>query len=295
MTTKPPLITRASWADMAFFFGPLVIMYLVFYVFSLGFLLYTSLHRVNISLTGGRWVGFDNFRLLLTDGNFLTALANNLVFATVAIGAGLTLGFFIAVTLSTGVRRKGLFYVAFLLPSLMPLALIASVFRVLLESRFGALNETLRAVGLEALAMGWLIEPTLAYGVVVILFVYLIGLPVMYYTAAMSTINTSVIEAAVLDGAGTWQIMRQILFPLLRATHKTIIVSTVLMTFRAFDIVFFSTQGGPSGMTEITGTYVYRFSTSGNNIGYGSAAALLVMIISLVISILQLFMSRSRT
>ena len=280
---------------MAFFFGPLVIMYLVFYVFSLGFLLYTSLHRVNISPTGGHWVGFDNFLLLLTDANFLTALANNLVFAAVAIGTGLTLGFFIAVTLSTGVRRKGVFYVAFLLPSLMPLALIASVFRVLLESRFGALNETLRAVGLEALAMGWLIEPTLAYGEVVILFVYLIGLPVMYYTAAMSTINTSVIEAAVLDGAGTSQIMRQILFPLLSATHKTIIVSTVLMTFRAFDIVFFSTQGGPSGVTEITGTCVYRFFTSGNNMGYGSAAALLVMIISLVISIVQLFMSRSRT
>lgn len=66
MTPKPLLITQASWVDMAFFFGPLAIMYLVFYVFSLGFLLYTSLHRVNISPTGGRWVGFDNFLLLLT-------------------------------------------------------------------------------------------------------------------------------------------------------------------------------------------------------------------------------------
>ena len=294
MTKKSPLITQANWADMVFFFGPLLVMYLIFYVFSLGFLMYTSLYRVNISLAGGRWVGFDNFRLLLIDGNFLTALTNNLVFAAVAIFAGLTIGFFIAVTLSTGVRRKGLFYAAFLLPSLMPIALIASVFRVLLESRFGAVNETLRAVGLDALAIGWLIEPGLAYGVVIILFVYLIGLPVMYYTAAMSTINTSVIEAAVLDGAGTWQIMRQILFPLLRATHTTIIISTVLMTFRAFDVVFFSTQGGPSGLTEITGTYVYRFSTSGNNIGYGSAAALLVMVISLVISIVQYALPRSR-
>ena len=295
MTRRRALIRKLGLKDALFFFGPLILFYSVFYLFSTGFLIYASLQRMAISLRNPRFVEFDNFRLLLTDPNFLTALQNNIIFAVVAIMAGLTIGFFIAVTLSAGVRAKSLIYAVFLLPTLMPLALIASVFRMLLESRFGGLNETLRGLGLDVLALNWLIEPTLAFGVVCMLFVYLIGLPVMYYTANLATINTSVLEAAVLDGAKTGRVMREILFPLMKGTHRTIVLSTLLLSFRAFDVVFFSTQGGPAGTTEIAGTYVYRFSTTGTNIGYGSAAALIVMIVALILATLQLFWTRGRS
>lgn len=295
MKSAKPLICKPRLRDVAFFFGPLIVFYSVFYLFSTGFLIFTSFQKISISLKNGRFIGWRNFELLLTDPNFLGALWNNIVFASVSIFAGLTLGFIIAVTLSSGRRGKGLLYSVFLLPTLMPLALVASVFRVLLESRFGGLNSALRSVGLDELALNWLIDPTLAYGVVVVLFVYMIGLPIMYYTANLSAINTSVLEAAVLDGARTGRIMREILFPLMRGTHRTIILSTILMSFRAFDIVFFSTQGGPAGTTEITGTYVYRFSTSGTNVGYGSAAALVVMAVALCIAALQLLWTRKKT
>ncbi len=295
MAKKRRFIRQLSWRDAAFFFGPLIAFYTVFYLFSTGFLIYSSLHRMSISLRNPRFVGFDNFTLLLTDPNFHSALINNLIFAGIAIGAGLTIGFFIAVALSAGVRGKALLYSIFLLPTLMPLALIASVFRVLLETRFGGLNEALRSMGLDAFALNWLIDPALAFGVVGVLFVYMIGLPVMYYTANLATINTSVLEAAVLDGARTARLMREILFPLMKGTHRTIVLSTMLMSFRAFDIVFFSTEGGPAGTTEIAGTYVYRFSTSGTNIGYGASAALIVMIVSLVVATLQLLWTRRRS
>lgn len=295
MAKRNALIRKLNLKDALFFFGPLIAFYAVFYLFSTGFLIYASLHRMSISLRNPRPVGLENFQLLLTDPNFLTALQNNIVFALVAIIAGLTLGFFIAVTLSAGIRAKSLLYVVFLLPTLMPLALIASVFRVLLESRFGGVNEALRTIGLDGLAMNWLIDPTLAFGVVCILFIYMIGLPVMYYTANLATINTSVLEAAVLDGARTGRLMREILFPLMKGTHRTIVLSTLLMSFRAFDIVFFSTQGGPAGATQIAGTYVYRYSTSGTNIGYGSAAALVVMGVALILATLQLLWTRGRS
>lgn len=252
----------------------------------------TAFQKISMILVNGKWVGFKNFELLLTDASFITSLENNFLFALVSIIAGLTIGFFIAVTLSSGVRGKSVYYAIFLLPTLMPLALVATVFRNMLESRYGSVNETLRTIGLESLAQSWLIEPNLAFGVVIILFVYLIGLPILYYTANLSNINTSLIEAAVLDGASTTRLFFQILFPLMKGTHKTIIISTLLMSFRAFDIVFFSTGGGPAGTTEITGTYVYNFSTSGTNLGYASAAAFLVMIVSLLISAIQLFLGR---
>jgi ABC-type sugar transport system permease subunit len=282
------LLTKMSAKEFFFFFGPLLVIYAIYYLFSTGFLVYTSLQKVSIALVNGKWVGLRNFELLLTDPRFLIALKNNFLFAGVAIGAGLTIGFLIAVLISSGTRGRSMLYTIFLLPTLMPLALIATVFRTSLEARMGALNETLRAIGLDAFALNWLIEPNLAIGVVCILFVYLIGLPIMYYVANLSTINTSLIEAAILDGAKTPRLMWEILFPLMKGTHRTIIISTLLTSFRAFDIVFFSTGGGPGGVTEITGTYVYGFSTSGSNVGYGSAAALIAMLAALLISLIQL-------
>jgi raffinose/stachyose/melibiose transport system permease protein len=282
------LTRRPGWREMLFFFGPLVVIYAVFYVFSSGFLLFASVQKLSIALTNGRFVGLKNFELLLTDPRFLNAFLNNMIFAVASIAAGLTIGFYIAVSLSTGVRGRAFFYAVFLLPALMPMALVASVFRTMLESRFGAINVFLTDIGLSALTQNWLIDPTLAYGVVIILFVYVIGLPVLYYTANLSTINTSLLESAVLDGAGTWRLMGGILFPLLKGTHRTIVISTLLTSFRAFDIVFFSTGGGPAGATEITGTYVYNFSTSGTNVGYGSAAAVIVLVLTLLISAIQL-------
>lgn len=288
MRPETRLTRRAGWRDMLFFFGPLVVVYAVFYVFSSGFLLFASVQKLSIALTNGRFVGLKNFELLLSDPRFLNAFLNNMIFAVASIAAGLTIGFYIAVSLSTGVRGRAFFYAVFLLPALMPMALVASVFRTMLELRFGAINVFLTDVGLSALTQNWLIDPTLAYGVVIILFVYVIGLPVLYYTANLSTINTSLLESAVLDGAGTWRLMTGMLFPLMKGTHRTIIISTLLTSFRAFDIVFFSTGGGPAGKTEITGTYVYNFSTSGTNVGYGSAAAMIVLVLTLAISAIQL-------
>ncbi len=283
-----PLTRKPGARGIVVFFGPLFVFYAVFYFFSVAFLARTSFQDVSLSLRNAVSVGWDNYRLLLDDPRFIDALRNNLVFAAAAIAAAMTIGFFIAVALWSGVRGRALFYAVFLLPSLMPIALVASVFRTMLESRFGAVNEFLRSVGLEALAQRWLIDPDLAYGVIVVMFVYLIGLPILYYTSNLAVINTSALESAVLDGAGPFRLMGGILFPIMKNTHKTVTLSTVLISFRAFDIVFFSTGGGPAGRTEITGTYVYNFTTSGTNVGFASAAAVIVLLISLIVSAVQL-------
>lgn len=288
MSNQKPIIHRLGLRESILFFGPLALMFAVYYVFSTGFLFYTSLQRISMSLVNGKWIGLQNFVLLFTDHRFLKAFVNNLVFAGVSIGAALTLGFFIAVTLSATWRARTLLYTIFLLPALMPLSLVASVFRTLLEARFGSVNVLLSDIGLGWMAQNWLIDPTLAYGVVIILFVYIIGLPVLYYTANLSTINTSLIESAVIDGAGTWRLFVEILFPIMKGTHRTIVISTLLTSFRAFDIVFFSTGGGPAGATEITGTYVYAFSTIGANVGYGSAAAIATLLVTLVLSAIHM-------
>lgn len=283
-----PLIKRPGPAAFAIFFGPLILFYAVFYFFSIGFLIRTSFQKVSLSFRDAVYVGWENYRLLIEDPRFIDAVRNNLIFAVASIVAAMTVGFFIAVALWSGIKGRAMYYAVFLLPTLMPIALVASVFRTMLESRFGTINELLRDAGLDALAQRWLVDPDLAYGAMIVLFVYLIGLPILYYTSNLAVINTSALESAVLDGANPWRLMSQILFPIMRNTHKTVTLSTVLMSFRAFEIVYFSTGGGPAGRTEITGTYVYHYTTSGAKVGFGSAAAVLVLLVSLVVSAVQL-------
>ncbi|MFF7245763.1 carbohydrate ABC transporter permease [Embleya sp. NPDC008237] len=280
---------RGMMRTALLFLLPLLAFYLVFYVFGFVFLARTSLQRTDLSFVDPESVGLENYRLLFTDDRFIRALLNNVVFAAAAVAGALTLGFFLAVVLSTGMRGRKVFYAVFLVPSLMPVALVASVFGGMMENRYGTLNETLRSAHLDFLAGHWLTEPGLAYAVVIGIFVYLVGLPIMYYTADLSALNTSLLEAAVLDGASFWQLLRTMLFPLMRTTHKTVVVSILLMSFRAFEIVFFSTKGGPAGGTEISGTYVYNYATSpGPRVGYASAAAVVVLLLALLLSAIQL-------
>ncbi|MBF4595642.1 sugar ABC transporter permease [Curtobacterium flaccumfaciens] len=297
-TLRRPVRKKKKHADSKIallFLAPLMVMYGVYYLYSIFFLAKTSTTRVSVTFFNSINVGFKNFEQLLTDPVFIRSIVNNLFFAGISIAAALTIAFFIATALATGVRAKRFFYVIFLLPALMPLSLVATIFNSMLSQRDGVLNETLRAIGLDALAMPWLTNPGLAYGVVAIIFCYLIGLPIMYYTADLSALPTDALEAALLDGAGTFRIMSSIIYPMMKGTHLTIILSLLLGSFRALEVVLFSTKGGPGQSTEIVGSYIYGFATaSGPTIGFVSAASIIVLIIALVISIAQMLLTRPR-
>jgi len=269
-------------------------LYGVYYVYSFVFLGQMSTKNVDLSFSGATSVGLRNFRLVLTDPLFWHALGNNMIFGAVQIAVALTLGFILAVTLASGVRFRRFFYVVFLLPSLIPLALFATVFGQMLQTDGGAINQTLRSAGLGALAQDWLGNEPSAYLALFILLTYLIGLPIMYYTSDLATANTSGLEAAMIDGASTPQLYRLILFPMMKGTHKTVILWVLLGSFRAFELVYFSTQTEPGGRTGITGTYIYNEmfpSAGGGQIGYAAAASLVVLVVAIAISAVNVLVS----
>ncbi|MGW4021964.1 carbohydrate ABC transporter permease [Streptomyces sp. NPDC005009] len=277
------------------FLAPLALIYLGFFGYGFWFLIQTSFTRVSLSFTDAVSVGFDNYRLLWENETFRQAILNNLLFAVISIAAALTLAYFVAFALSAGLRPKRLMYVLFLVPSLMPLSLVSTIFGSMLQERFGVLNETLRSVGLDGLAQPWLTDPTLAFGVVAVIFCYLIGLPIMYYTADLSAVPSEVLEAALLDGAGTFRIMRTVVYPMMKSTHITVILSLLLGSFRALEVVLFSTGGGPVGHTEIVGTFLYNFSTDpGPRTGFVAAAAVVVLLIAFLISLVQMIVTRPK-
>jgi raffinose/stachyose/melibiose transport system permease protein len=280
-----------GWVALAFLL-PLLAFYGVYYIYSFGFLAKVSQQQVGLSFIDQIQVGFQNYGLILTDPIFQRSIVNNLVFAAISIAASLTLGFIIAMMLATGARLNRAMYVVFLLPSLIPLSLFASVFGRMLETQGGAFNSALSAIGLGGLQQDWLGSDPTAYAAVFVLLVYLIGLPIMYYRSDVSNVNVSVLEAALLDGASTFQVFRLVLFPLLRTTHLTVILSVLLGSFRAFDLIYFSTGGAPSGRTGISGTYIYQAALGQNKVGYAAAASVIVLIIALAVSLVQIVVTR---
>ena len=168
-------------------------------------------------------------------------------------------------------------------------ALMASVFGSMLEYKDGIVNQLLRAIRLDVLAQRWLADPKLAMWSVCSISIFLIGIPIMYYTADLTTVSTSVLEAATMDGAKMHHQLFLVIYPMLKNTHKTIILSMLLSGFREMERVFLMTDGGPGTSTEIIGTYIYRASRSaGSNIGMVCAASLVVLIVAFLISFVQM-------
>ena len=285
---------RSQWPVALAFLMPLLFFYGLYYLYAFGFLVKVSRQRVSLTFINAVNVGWQNFRLVLTDPLFQHSVFNTLLFGAFSIAVALSLGFVLAVMMSTGATGRRFFYAVFLLPSLIPLSLFATIFGQMLETRDGAFNSLLRNVGLGRFAQDWLGQIGPGYVAVGILLVYMIGLPIMYYTSDLTTIHTSLVESAVLDGASTWQVFRLMLFPLLRNTHKTVILWSLLGSFRAFDLIYFSTHGEPGGRTSITGTYIYNAALGTDGVGYAAAASLIVLVIALLISLVNMILTRRR-
>lgn len=277
------------------FLLPLIIIFIGLLGYSFYFLIRNSFNHVTITFRNTEFVGLSNYSVILSDGSFWKALLNTFLLSTANIFCGLTFGFFIAIILNFKIKGKRFFHALFFVPSMLPIALMAAVFSSMLEYKNGIVNQLLRGVGLGNLAQRWLADPNLAIWSVCSVSIFLIGIPIMYYTADMTTISDSVLEAATMDGAKMRHQLFLIIYPMLKNTHKTIILSMLLGGFREMERVFMMTDGGPGGKTEIIGTYIYRATRSaGSNIGMVCAAAIIVLIVAFLISFIQLKLTEKR-
>nr|WP_281363936.1 sugar ABC transporter permease [Microbacterium immunditiarum] len=207
----------------------------------------------------------------------------------------MAIGLTMAILLTQRVFLSGVIKVIMFVPVVLSSAAIAVSFRELLGAD-GMLNQVLRAIGLGGLAQPWLAQTSTAlYAIALITVWATAGLNFILYQAALSQIDEDTIEAAQLDGAGKFRIVRSVIFPQLAGTHATLILLGVIGALRMFDIVFLTTRGGPAGATEFLATYIYRQTIDVFNAGYASALSILLLLIALVLTVVQLQMSRRRS
>jgi raffinose/stachyose/melibiose transport system permease protein len=241
-----------------------------------------------ISLQNIRFAGLGNYRTMAGDPVFWQALVHNLVFIGAGASAMVVLGLFLAVLLEQGLPGSNLFRGIFFIPTIMSLVVVGIVFVLLLSPELGLVNPLLRSAGLGSLTRAWLGDPQMALPTVIGVDVWKnFGLSMFLFVAGLKGIPQEYYEAASIDGASAWRRFRDITLPALRPVTAVVICLTSINTLKLFDLVYVMTAGGPNHASQVLTTWMYSQGFMFNNMGYGSALAVVLLLITFVITVVQ--------
>jgi raffinose/stachyose/melibiose transport system permease protein len=259
-------------------------------LFFLAFLVYPLLHTVYLSLT--EWAGFDlkkitfvgfeNFKLLPPDWIFWKALRNTFYFV-----AGTTvflnlLGLGLAVFLNSSSRLTRLVRTLIFIPVLLSPVIVGVMWSRIFDP-FGVLNQILEKLKLIQTPIFWLGDRRMALVSIIGATVWQwVGYDMVLYLTGLQQIPEELYEAAMIDGANRWHLLRRITLPLLKGVGTMVILLNLIGGVRVFDIVYVMTKGGPNHNTEVLATHLYEVAFWFNKMGYASVIAVLILVISLV-------------
>jgi multiple sugar transport system permease protein len=244
-----------------------------------------------------QFVGFKHYSDILTSESFWSAVTNTLFFTGVSVIAHLIIGLAFAMMLNSnllGTRTKALFRTIYVLPWLFTVAIIAVLWRLLLEPN-GVINYLLMTSNLTSSQVEWLSQPETALFAVTFINIWA-GYPfyMVSLLAGLQGIPADYYEAAQVDGASAWQRFTRITLPQL----KPIIISMALLDFiwttQQFALIWMTTGGGPLGTTEMLSTFTYKLAFSKYQFGSASAAAVIVLAISMVLAFFYVRAQKAR-
>ena len=272
------------------FASPAVILLTLFMVLPFAFALYLSFtNRKLLSPLPTRWVGFENYRDVLTDEGFWGALQNNLVFSIIVVPLQTGLALLLAVLVNQKLRGSVFFRTVYFLPITFSLAAASIIWLVLLNPS-GMVNTVMEAVTFGAFSPDWLNDPTYTMAAVIMVSIWAsVGFQMVILLAALQDVSQSLYEAAAVDGATKWQQFRHVTVPGIRHQLYFVLTITMILSFRLFDQVWILPPR-PGGPLDATNTIMVEMVDTGfeaGQIGKGSAIAVLFFLIVLFLTLFQ--------
>jgi raffinose/stachyose/melibiose transport system permease protein len=282
LTSNAPLVTRRAQRRLGIaLVAPVTVMTVLFFVLPLGNALVYSVVDFDGISNNPPFIGLANFKEMFTDDAVWHALGNNAIWIVIGTAAPMFFGLLIALLL-WGVERGSLVYrLCFFLPVVLPPVAIGIVWGWIYDPVQGLLNQSLGAVGLDALERGWLGDPTWAlYAVLATAIWGGTGFSIVIFVSALRNVDTELVDASRIDGAGGPARLWYIIMPQIMPVFLMVLTLTLVGGFSVFDIIFIMTGGGPADATEVIGTYAYTEAFSLSRIGYGTTLALLITVLS---------------
>src|SRR5919107_2225271 len=244
------------------------------------------------------FAGLANYAKVLSDPDFLAALKNTAVFITVSMVAHLILGLAFAMMLNTKLLSgvtKALFRIVYILPWLFTIAVIAVIWRLLLDPA-GVLNYLLQTLGIVQNAVDWLGDPGKALWVVTFANIWS-GYPFFMISllAGLQGIPGDLYEAAAVDGASAYRQFLHVTIPQLRPVLISMAVLDLIWTSQQFALIWMTTGGGPLNVTEVLSTYTYKQAFSSYEFATASAAAVVILLLTMILAFFYVRQQRERS
>ncbi|MGC3939871.1 carbohydrate ABC transporter permease [Roseobacter sp. EG26] len=234
------------------------------------------------------FVGLENYQRLFTDKIFWEAFRNTFIWSGVIIVINVGLGLVIAAMLARVWKARLLIQTCIVLPVVISPMAVATIWRWMYQPA-GVINQLLENIGLGALATPWLGSPdAVLYALALAHSWSTIGLSVIIFLAGLQAVDEDLYEAARVDGANPFQAFRFVTLPALRPVTAVVFILTLTQSFKVFDIVWATTQGGPIRFSEILSTYMYKRGALENQYGYGSAIGVALLVIVSIATILYM-------
>ncbi|MFN2121799.1 MAG: carbohydrate ABC transporter permease [Anaerolineales bacterium] len=295
--SSPPRRSRRRTQDyvtVALFLGPAFVLFLVFLVYPIFRSVYFSLFDWNGLGPAVDLVWLGNFRRILSDKVFIRAVGDCLLIVVLSLGIQLPLALALSIMVGRDLPGRAIFRTIFFMPYVLSEVITAIIWMGLFSAdpRRGLINAL------------WILIPgaqpqnflsdihQVMWCVFVVLSWKYFGLHMLLYLAGLQNIPKEIEEAALIDGANRWQLTRRITIPLLGGTIRTTVYLSVLGALTQFNLVWIMTRGGPVNASEFMATYMYRYGFIRFQLGYGSAVALVMLLICLAFSIAYLRIAR---
>ena len=269
---------------------PALLLFLAFY-------LYPALQNLQFAtrrwdgITDPEFVGFRNFTNLLTnDDLFIKILGNNIRFSLIVVIAQTGLALLFATFLLKNTKTNIFLRTVYFFPTILSSVSVGLIWTFLYDPNYGFINATLKAVGLDSLALNWLGDSRYSlYAVAVTQVWFHTGQMIAVYIAGLQQIPKELYEAAEVDGASRWKQFRNVTWPMAMPTTLVVMAYTTIQSFRAFDLIMVMTNStaGPDNSTNIFSTLIYLTLFNELRLGYAAAQTIFMVIVMILITWLQ--------
>lgn len=277
------------------FFKYAVIAPAIFFILLIGLypfikLLVTSFQNIDMFADDRGFHGLIHYDRLFDDSRLWGAILRTVVFTAVALPLQLFLGFLLAVLFVNRMPLRQVFIAVLLLPVVISPIVAGATWRLMLDHRFGPVNQVIGWFAGGEVELLWTVEPLLVWPAIMVAEVWQ-WTPFMFLLllAALASVDREQLEAAELDGASWWMTFRSVVLPAIMPVVVIALLIRGLDLIRIFDIVWTMTRGGPGTMTETISIYAYQMAFREFDISYSAAIALLIIVLltALVVGVLS--------
>lgn len=268
--------------------APAVILFIIFMIIPTINVFWMSMFKWGGLVNNKKFVGLDNFKMLLKDSNFLKSFQNTIFLLVIVTIVTMILAIIsAAILVREDTKFKNFFRIIFYFPNILSVVVISAIFSAILDPNQGIVNSTLNFLNLNSLTRMWLGDQKVVIWCIAFAMIWqAIGYYMVMYMSSISGISISLYESASLDGATAVQQFFKITLLLVWNTIRTTLTFFVISTINlSFLFVKVMTSGGPDGSSEVFLSYMYKQAYSNSSYGYGMTIGVVVFIFSFVLSL----------